>query len=161
MNQFNGGRYLDDLTTVLIWMLLGTTSSPFAVKEKQQLLSLLRVSTTDDKFRFHNPNLQQFLHRVCGQAGDQVSSIAWFYREYAMRWMEQCLTPSNCMFTKKSAVYFFELLLELANWDALLCRVAKMMMMFPKLTFTGEAYVGFDELNGRARLFLVQLVKNG
>lgn len=78
-----------------------------------------------------------------------------------MRWMEQCLTPSNCMFTKKSAVYFFELLLELANWDALLCRVAKMMMMFPKLTFTGEAYVGFDELNGRARLFLVQLVKNG
>ena len=88
MNQFNGGRYLDDLTTVLIWMLLGTTSSPFAVKEKQQLLSLLRVSTTDDKFRFHNPNLQQFLHRVCGQEGDQVSSIAWFYREYAMRWME-------------------------------------------------------------------------
>ena len=161
MNQFNGGRYLDDLTTLLIWMLLGITNSPLAIKEKQQLLSLLRVSTTDDKYRFHNPNLQHLLHRVCGQEGDQTSSIAWFYREYAMRWMEQCLTPNNCMFTKRSAVYFFELLLELAKWDALLCRVAKMMMMFPKLTFTGEVHAGFEELNGRARLFLVQLVKNG
>ena len=65
------------------------------------------------------------------------------------------------MFTKKSALFFFQLILELAKWDAFVRRVAKVMMIFPKLSFTGEAQVGFDELNSRARLFLVQLVKNG
>lgn len=161
-NQFTESRYLDEITTILIWLIVGTLSTQAAQKEKQQLLSVLRVSTSRDSYRFHNTDLQEMLLRFCGPQGKEATSIAWFYCEYCMKWLEECLNSSNRkMFSKESVFFFFELLMVLAKNPVYRIRVATIMAAFPMFMFSEEVYVASASLRERAKQFIITMVKEG
>ena len=160
-NQFTGSRFLEDITAVTIWMLLGNLDTAAAMKERQQLLTLLQVMTTRDSCRFHNPSLQQFVLQACGTEKEGPTMLTWFYREYCMRWIEQCLTTNNRMLSKESVFFFFELLVQLAKSEEMIVRVTTMMVLFPTLLFSDEVYNGCDELRTRAKELIVKLLKEG
>ena len=161
-NQFTEGRYLDGITAILIWLLKGELTSAIAQKEKQQLLSVLRVCTSRDSYRFHNADLQTMILQFCGLKGEEKTSIAWFYREYCMKWLEECLGSSNRKnFSKESMSFFFELLLELAKSNVYRERVATIMAVFPMLMLSDDADSKSAELRSRAKEFIIQLVKEG
>ena len=161
-NQFTEGRYLDGITAILIWLLKGELTSAIAQKEKQQLLSVLRVCTSRDSYRFHNADLQTMILQFCGLEGEEKTSIAWFYREYCMKWLEECLGSSNRKnFSKESMSFFFELLLELAKSNVYRERVATIMAVFPMLMLSDDADSKSAELRSRAKEFIIQLVKEG
>ena len=158
-NQFTESRYLDEITTILIWLIVGTLSTQAAQREKQQLLSVLRVSTSRDSYRFHNTDLQEMLLRFCGP---EATSIAWFYCEYCMKWLEECLNSSNRkMFSKESVFFFFELLMVLAKNPVYRIRVATIMAAFPMFMFSEEVYVASASLRERAKQFIITMVKEG
>ena len=78
--------------------------------------------------------------QFCGLEGEEKTSIAWFYREYCMKWLEECLGSSNRKnFSKESMSFFFELLLELAKSNVYRERVATIMAVFPMLMLSDDA----------------------
>lgn len=78
-----------------------------------------------------------------------------------MRWVEQCLTTNNRMFSKESVFFFFELLVQLSKSEEMIVRVTTMMVLFPTLLFSEEVYNGCDELRTRAKELIVKLLKEG
>lgn len=86
--EFEFSHVMDILVQFLLFLLTKDTQSPQSQKEQKDLLSVLRLCTCHDAVRFRNDNVKTFLTNVCGKEGETVSSIAWFYREFCLQWIQ-------------------------------------------------------------------------
>lgn len=84
--HFTGGRFLEIITRLVIWLLVGETKSPAAQEEEKRLLSVLQICTTRDCVRFRNEEVRSMLLRMCGPEGAEAQ-FGWFYREYCVTWI--------------------------------------------------------------------------
>lgn len=86
--EFAFSHVMDILVQFLLFLLTKDIQSTQAQKEQKDLLSVLRLCTCRDATRFRNENVKTFLINVCGKEGEAVSSIAWFYREFCLQWIQ-------------------------------------------------------------------------
>lgn len=75
---------MENVVQILLWLLV---EEP-AEKEQAPLLRMLRMCTSPDAVRFRDPELREWMLKVCGEESESVTAIGWFYREYCMQWLE-------------------------------------------------------------------------
>ena len=119
--QYANPIFLDKVTELLYFLLTKQLSmSEQTQKERNDLYNVLKLCTSRDATRFYQETIRSYLMSVCGREGETVSSIAWFYREYCIQWIEAVLEKSileKRIFTENAIQYFVELVRVIAQND--------------------------------------------
>lgn len=161
-NQFTESRYLDEITTILIWLIVGTAVDAGGAEGEAAAAERAACEHVARQLPLPQHGSAGDAAEVRGPQGKEATSIAWFYCEYCMKWLEECLNSSNRkMFSKESVFFFFELLMVLAKNPVYRIRVATIMAAFPMFMFSEEVYVASASLRERAKQFIIAMVKEG